>query len=102
MDEGTGITRRQTLIGAATLGMAVVASRASTAATAADAGAASGIVFEDSDGSGRRGPASRGIAGVLVSNGRDVVKTDSDGRYPWWRAIPSLSSSHQTSQPLLI
>jgi hypothetical protein len=80
MDESTGITRRQTLIGAATLGMAVVASRRSTAAPP-DAGTASGVVFADSDGSGRRGPTSLGIAGVLVSNGRDVVKTDSDGHW---------------------
>ena len=41
----------------------------------------SGCVFEDLDGTGRRGRTSRGIAGVMVSNGRDVVRTDADGRW---------------------
>jgi hypothetical protein len=42
---------------------------------------ATGIVFEDRSGTGRRQPGDPGIAGVLVSNGREVVKTDRDGRY---------------------
>jgi hypothetical protein len=40
-----------------------------------------GIVFEDRSGTGLRQPSDPGIAGVLVSNGREVVKTDADGRY---------------------
>jgi 3',5'-cyclic AMP phosphodiesterase CpdA len=40
-----------------------------------------GVVFEDRSGSGRRQPGDAGIAGVLVSNGRDVAKTDDQGRY---------------------
>ena len=40
-----------------------------------------GVVFEDRSGSGMRQPDDPGIAGVLVSNGRDVVRTDSGGRY---------------------
>jgi hypothetical protein len=52
-------------------------------ALAHDIGAltATGVVFEDRSGTGRRQPGDPGIAGVLVSNGRDVVKTDRDGRY---------------------
>jgi hypothetical protein len=42
---------------------------------------ATGMVYEDSTGSGVRAPGTKGIHGVLVSNGRDVVRTDADGRY---------------------
>ncbi|MEO7719362.1 MAG: calcineurin-like phosphoesterase C-terminal domain-containing protein [Capsulimonas sp.] len=42
---------------------------------------AEGVVFHDRSGSGVRKPGDEGIKGVLVSNGRDVVKTDSNGRY---------------------
>ena len=41
----------------------------------------SGIVFEDRDGSGVASAANPGLAGVLVSNGRDVAVTGADGRY---------------------
>jgi hypothetical protein len=40
-----------------------------------------GVVFEDRSRSGWRQPDDPGIPGVLVSNGRDVVRTDRDGRY---------------------
>ena len=42
---------------------------------------ATGLVFEDRSSSGERAPSDPGIAGVLVSNGREVVKTDAQGRY---------------------
>jgi hypothetical protein len=42
---------------------------------------ASGFVFEDRSGTGRRRPGDPGIAGVMVSNGRDVVLTDQDGHW---------------------
>jgi hypothetical protein len=45
------------------------------------ASVATGVVFEDRSGCGRRQGGDPGIAGVLVSNGRDVVKTDREGRY---------------------
>ena len=41
----------------------------------------SGLVFEDRDGSGAPSAANPGIAGVLVSNGREVAVTGPDGRY---------------------
>ncbi len=40
-----------------------------------------GVVFEDLDRDGRQGPGEPGIAGMGVSNGRDVVQTDTTGRY---------------------
>lgn len=40
-----------------------------------------GLVFEDADGDGRMGPGEHGVAGVAVSNGREVVRTQADGRY---------------------
>ena len=50
-----------------------------TRATPAD-GLAHGMVFLDDNGSGKaRGQ--RGLAGMLVSNGVDIVKTDDQGRY---------------------
>ncbi len=41
----------------------------------------SGIVFEDSNGNGKKDRKEKGIAGVAVSNGVDVVVTDESGRY---------------------
>ncbi|WP_218940433.1 calcineurin-like phosphoesterase family protein [Streptomyces sp. Ru87] len=41
----------------------------------------SGRVFVDSDRDSRSGGRERGVAGVTVSNGRDVVTTDRQGRY---------------------
>lgn len=40
-----------------------------------------GVVFEDLNGDGRRQRGEDGIAGVLVSNGLDVVRTDASGGY---------------------
>jgi hypothetical protein len=40
-----------------------------------------GIVYEDTNGNGRRDADERGVPGVRVSNGRDVTTTDADGRY---------------------
>lgn len=42
---------------------------------------ASGTVFEATRADGQRRQGDRGLAGVLVSNGRDVVRTDADGRW---------------------
>lgn len=41
---------------------------------------AEGLVFENRNGSGRR-DGQRGIGGVCVSNGREVVRTDRNGRW---------------------
>ena len=77
---GNGVTRREVLIGAAG-GLALAAVDASGALAQDAAGAqVSGIVFEDRDGSGASA-SNPGLAGVLVSNGRDVAVTGPDGRY---------------------
>ena len=41
----------------------------------------SGTVFHDRSGTGRRRAGDPGIASVMVSNGRDVVRTDAGGRW---------------------
>ncbi len=41
----------------------------------------SGVVFEDRNGSGRFEEGDRPLSGVGVSNGRQVVRTDAQGRY---------------------
>ena len=44
-------------------------------------GHARGIVFEDRNGNGTRDPREPGVAGVRVSNGRQIVATDRYGRF---------------------
>ena len=53
----------------------------SLAAAQTVAETATGVVFEDLDGDGQRDGDEPGVADVAVSNGRDVVTTDADGRY---------------------
>lgn len=43
--------------------------------------AVSGVVFDDANGNGRRDPGEKGLAGVVVSDGADVVVTGPDGTY---------------------
>ncbi|WP_375463185.1 calcineurin-like phosphoesterase C-terminal domain-containing protein [uncultured Methylobacterium sp.] len=74
-----GPTRREAV---ATLGAAVgIALAGPVRAEGAPSGTVTGIVFEDRSGTGRRQPGDAGIADVMVSNGRDVVRTDREGRY---------------------
>jgi hypothetical protein len=78
---GDGFTRREVLIGAAG-GIALAAADASAVLAQEAPGAqVSGIVFEDKDGSGISSASNPGLAGVLVSNGRDIAVTGPDGRY---------------------
>ena len=44
-------------------------------------GCGRGIVFEDLDGNGLRGAEEPALAGVAVSNGREIVYSDADGRW---------------------
>lgn len=48
---------------------------------AAETKGAQGFVFHDKDGDGRKGAGDKGLAGIMVSNGRDVVLTDESGRW---------------------
>jgi hypothetical protein len=59
----------------------VAAALTAAGAARADTATVSGLVFEDKDGSGKPGPGNSGLAGVLVSNGKDIAVTDADGRY---------------------
>ena len=49
----------------------------------------SGVVFADANGDGARQPGERGLPGVRVSNGREIVSTDGDGA---WRDLPAAAS----------
>lgn len=42
---------------------------------------ARGVVFTDANGNGRRDAREKGLSGVCVSNGREVVRTDNQGRW---------------------
>src|SRR5882762_2162331 len=81
MDDGgarrAGPTRREVIAAAGASALALTAGTG----LAEPPAIATGFVFEDRNRSGRRGPGDRGIARVLVSNGRDVVRTDAEGRW---------------------
>jgi hypothetical protein len=70
-------TRRGVIAGAGAAALALTAG----AAFAKRPSVASGHVFHDRSGTGRRRVGDPGIAGVMVSNGRDVVLTDSEGHW---------------------
>jgi 3',5'-cyclic AMP phosphodiesterase CpdA len=73
-------SRRELVAGGAAFAMAA-ALPGGRALAAEGAGMVSGVVYENRSGGVRRQPGDPGIAGVLVSNGRDVVRTDGEGRY---------------------
>ncbi len=73
-----GMTRRTAIAGAAGLALAAIATDARAQPQPATA---AGTVFEDTDGSFKRSATSQGIGGIMVSNGRAVVKTGADGRW---------------------
>ncbi len=75
---GSGVTRREVLIGAAG-GLALAA--IDPAQAFAQGATVSGMVFDDRDGSGVSNAGNPGLAGVPVSNGQDVAVTGPDGRY---------------------
>src|SRR4051794_16246480 len=72
-------SRREVMKGAAVAFASVLPTRPGLAGEAART--VSGTVYENGSGSLRRQPSDPGIAGVLVSNGREVAKTDANGRY---------------------
>ncbi|WP_018261665.1 calcineurin-like phosphoesterase C-terminal domain-containing protein [Methylobacterium sp. WSM2598] len=78
MTERITLTRRETVAGAAALALAPRGAGAQGAEVGAEV---TGVVYEDRAGRGRRGPDDPGLPDVLVSNGREVVRTDTQGRY---------------------
>ncbi|MCF4128023.1 calcineurin-like phosphoesterase C-terminal domain-containing protein [Methylobacterium sp. SyP6R] len=90
MTDHTTLTRRTTLAGATALALAPLAALAQGAPGAGPGHAqgegrapaqVAGIVYEDRGAKGRRGPDDPGLPDVLVSNGREVARTDAQGRY---------------------
>jgi 3',5'-cyclic AMP phosphodiesterase CpdA len=71
------------LLSLAVVAAVVVAMSATAAARAQEAAQqyVTGIVYADQDNDGRRSAGEPGIPGVMVSNQRDVVLTDAEGRY---------------------
>lgn len=63
-----------------TLGGLLLAVLLTPAATLAQT-VATGVVFEDANRNGVRDAGERGLPGVRVSDGRQIVTTDADGRY---------------------
>ena len=77
-----GVTRRDVLIGAAGgLALAAIEPQPGARRKNRKRREVSGLVFEDRDGSGVASASNPGLAGVLVSNGREVADTSADGRY---------------------
>lgn len=66
---------------AGSVGAASAGDATSLDAAVAGAGIMTGTTFDDRDDDGRRDRGERGIPGVAVSNGRDVVRTGADGRW---------------------
>ncbi len=84
--ERTAITRRDAMKGAAALALGLASDAQAEAPQSIPGSGAwaartvSGIVYESSSGEPHRAGLP-GVAGVLVSNGREVVQTDVQGRY---------------------
>src|SRR5271156_2312375 len=77
-EHNSGLSRREVVkYGAA----AAIATVVQPNITVAQSRTVSGVVYENRSGGNRRAPGDPGITGVLVSNGREVVKTDAEGRY---------------------
>jgi hypothetical protein len=78
LDSKWEFSRREALLMAAG---GVAATLAPSSAARAQPATVSGVVFEDKDGTGGPSAGAPGLAGVLVSNGKEVAVTDADGRY---------------------
>src|ERR1700738_2810723 len=74
-------SRREVVLGGAAAAISAVLVPIDRALAAGGTSKVSGIVYENRSGGVRRQAGDPGIAGVLVSNGREVDKTDADGRY---------------------
>jgi len=74
-------SRRDVIKGGAAAAISTAASSLTAARAAEGVATVSGFVFEDRSGAGQRQPGDRGIPGVLVSNGREVARTDANGQY---------------------
>lgn len=69
------------LAGSLALGLGVISSGAEVSLGQQTGEIARGIVFEDLDRDQLRGENEKGLSGIGVSNGREIVETDESGRY---------------------
>jgi hypothetical protein len=76
-----GPSRREVVKGGAAAALAAAVVPVSQVLATESTGTVSGTVYENRSGGVRREANDPGVAGVLVSNGYDVVKTDAAGRY---------------------
>lgn len=76
-----GPSRRDVVTYGTAAAIAAAATPFGQALAATSAATISGTVYENRSGGQRRTASDPGIPGVLVSNGREVVKTDAAGRY---------------------
>lgn len=63
------------------IGCAVVAALLAGGPVSGQASAVDGVVFEDTNGNGTRDPGEPGLAGVVVSNQREVTRAGADGAF---------------------
>jgi hypothetical protein len=76
----TQLTRRSAMTGAASLALGLTSSAHAQTAQPSQRRTVTGIVYESSTG-GPRQAGEQALPGVQVSNGRDIVTTDAQGRY---------------------
>ena len=77
-----GISRREVVKGTGATALALAAAAWPGAPGFAASGqTVTGIVFEDRSRTGHRKPSDPGLPGVFVSNGREIARTDAEGRY---------------------
>ena len=81
LGQRTGSALAIALLFAACRGLAPESPLPGRAPSLRQPGWATGSVFHDRDGDGVRGAGEPGLAGVAVSNGHDVARTDAAGRY---------------------
>lgn len=74
-------SRRDVMKTGAAAAMSAVLLPVERVLAAADGNTVSGIVYESRSGGAHRAAGDPGVPDVLVSNGREVVKTDAEGRY---------------------
>ncbi len=79
-------TRRDVVVGSAALTAAAIVG----STPAGRPGRVSGSVFHDRSQTGSRRPSDIGLAGILVSNGQDIVATDTEGQW----SLPALAHTH--------
>jgi hypothetical protein len=79
--DGLAPSRREVVVGGAAAAISAVLLPIDRVLAATGDGTVSGTVYENRSGGVRRQAGDPGIPGVLVSNGREIAKTDADGRY---------------------